>query len=173
MLSLASRRVHKQNVTLSWNENFELINISIYTAYCVVLYTHSIAHNISHGFIVCVLVDTSTHKKKTIKCKPRTYLMGYIYSAIRWLDTSVPDNKVHGAYMGPTWGRQDPGGPHVGHTNIAIWGANYHTHSLKRKCHHVDEFSNTDCTISLTFSGTADYKMFVYTTVPFQCNRAF
>ena len=22
-----------------------------------------------------------------------------------------PDNKVHGANMGPIWGRQDPGGP--------------------------------------------------------------
>ena len=25
-----------------------------------------------------------------------------------------PDSKVHGANMGPTWGREDPGGPHVG-----------------------------------------------------------
>ena len=38
----------------------------------------------------------------------------------------VPDSKVHGAYMGPTWGRQDPGGPHVGPMNfsirdVAIW----------------------------------------------------
>ena len=32
-----------------------------------------------------------------------------------------PDNKVQGANMGPTWGRQDPGGPHVGPMNIAIW----------------------------------------------------
>ena len=24
--------------------------------------------------------------------------------------------------MGPTWGRQDPGGPHVGPINLAIWG---------------------------------------------------
>ena len=23
--------------------------------------------------------------------------------------------------MGPTWGRQDPGGPHVGPMNFAIW----------------------------------------------------
>ena len=23
--------------------------------------------------------------------------------------------------MGPTWGRQDPRGPHVGHLNLAIW----------------------------------------------------
>ena len=23
--------------------------------------------------------------------------------------------------MGPIWGRQDPGGPHVGNMNLAIW----------------------------------------------------
>ena len=35
---------------------------------------------------------------------------------------AIPDNKVHGANMGPIWGRQDPGGPHVGPMNFAIWG---------------------------------------------------
>ena len=35
---------------------------------------------------------------------------------------TVPDNKVHGANMGPIWGRQDPGGPHVGPMNLTIWG---------------------------------------------------
>ena len=33
----------------------------------------------------------------------------------------IPDSKVHGANMGPAWGQQDPGGPHVGHVNPAIW----------------------------------------------------
>ena len=32
-----------------------------------------------------------------------------------------PDSKVHGANMGPIWCRQDPGGPHVGPMNFAIW----------------------------------------------------
>ena len=32
----------------------------------------------------------------------------------------TPDSRVQGAYMGPTWGWQDPGGPHVGPTNLAI-----------------------------------------------------
>ena len=32
-----------------------------------------------------------------------------------------PDSKVHGANMGHIWGRQDPGGPHGGHVNLAIW----------------------------------------------------
>ena len=30
------------------------------------------------------------------------------------------DCKVHGARMGPIWGRQDPGGPHAGPMNLAI-----------------------------------------------------
>ena len=33
----------------------------------------------------------------------------------------APDGKVHGANMGPIWGRQDPGGPHVGPMNFVIW----------------------------------------------------
>ena len=32
-----------------------------------------------------------------------------------------PDSKVYGANMRPTWGRQDPGGPHVGAVNFVIW----------------------------------------------------
>ena len=32
-----------------------------------------------------------------------------------------PDCKVHEANMVPTWGWQDPGGPHVGFMNLAIW----------------------------------------------------
>ena len=32
-----------------------------------------------------------------------------------------PDSKVNGANMGPIWGRQDPGGPHVGPIIFAIW----------------------------------------------------
>ena len=31
------------------------------------------------------------------------------------------DIKIHEANMGPIWGRQDPGGPHVGPMNFAIW----------------------------------------------------
>ena len=32
-----------------------------------------------------------------------------------------PDSKIHGANMGPTWVLPAPGGPHVGHINLAIW----------------------------------------------------
>ena len=36
-----------------------------------------------------------------------------------WMD--YHDNKVHWANVGPTWGRQDPGGLHVGPMNFNIW----------------------------------------------------
>ena len=33
----------------------------------------------------------------------------------------IPDSEVYGINKGPTWGRQDPGRPHVGPMNFAIW----------------------------------------------------
>ena len=45
------------------------------------------------------------------------------------------DRKVHGANMGPIWGREDPGGPHVGPMNFAICaGIIYLSHHCFRKC---------------------------------------
>ena len=41
-------------------------------------------------------------------------------STVRDVNDS-PESKVHGANMGPIWGRQDPVGPHVGFMNFAIW----------------------------------------------------
>ena len=38
-----------------------------------------------------------------------------------WDDSYFPNSKIHGAIMGPIWGRQEPGGPHVGPMNFAIW----------------------------------------------------
>ena len=51
----------------------------------------------------------------------------YIYFQIgplickQGLFRNIPDSKVHGANMGPIWGRQDPRGPRVGPMNFAIW----------------------------------------------------
>ena len=41
------------------------------------------------------------------------------YTTIVYVDI-IPDSKVHGANMEPIWGRQDPGGPHVGPMNLAL-----------------------------------------------------
>ena len=35
-------------------------------------------------------------------------------------EIAFPDNKVHGANMGPTWVLSSPDGPHVGPMNLAI-----------------------------------------------------
>ena len=43
-----------------------------------------------------------------------------IYNAIIHTEQH-PDSKFHGANMGPIWGRQDPGGPHVGPMDYAVW----------------------------------------------------
>ena len=40
----------------------------------------------------------------------------------RSFEVSVPDSKVHGANMGPTWVLSAPDGPHVGPMNLAIRG---------------------------------------------------
>ena len=37
------------------------------------------------------------------------------------LSANTPDSKVPGANIRPIWGRQDPGGSHVGPRNLAIW----------------------------------------------------
>ena len=48
----------------------------------------------------------------------------YLKSAVTQTHTScIPDSRVHWANMWPIWGRQDPGGPHVGPMNFAIWDA--------------------------------------------------
>ena len=51
----------------------------------------------------------------------------------------APDSKVHGAHMGPIWGRQDPGGPHVGPLNFAIWG-----HKLSKQDYIERESARND-----------------------------
>ena len=48
-------------------------------------------------------------------------LQGYVSGNGAMPQRRNPENKVHGANMGPIWGRQDPGGPHVGPMNFAIW----------------------------------------------------
>ena len=52
-------------------------------------------------------------------------LKGYL-----WDGETIPDSKVHGANMGPIWGRQDPGGPHVAPMNFAIWDDILHIFSM-------------------------------------------
>ena len=58
------------------------------------------------------LADTRINDLDIFKC---------IFSIKNFVIWFNPDSKVNGANMEPIWGRQDPGGPHVGPMNLAIW----------------------------------------------------
>ena len=47
---------------------------------------------------------------------------------------NIPDSKVHEAHMGSIWGRQDPGGPHVGPMNLAIKDTDENTFTEHKPC---------------------------------------
>ena len=50
---------------------------------------------------------------------------------------TTPDSKVHGANMGPIWGRQDPGGPLVGPMNFSTsepFSTSIHSSLLNVQC---------------------------------------
>ena len=69
----------------------------------------------------------------------KTLVENLLYSFI----STFPDSKVHGANMGPIWGRQDPGGPHVGPINFAIWELYYLCmNDLKQMISIIYWFSN-------------------------------
>ena len=50
----------------------------------------------------------------------------------QWYDNRLPDSKVHGANMGPTWVLSAPGEPHVGPMNLAIRATTAHPPNMCR-----------------------------------------
>ena len=61
-------------------------------------------------------------------------MIGYM-SNVSWFSSPAvernPDNRVHVANMGPIWGQQGPGGPHVGPIKFVIWeGMDGQSHHL-------------------------------------------
>ena len=46
----------------------------------------------------------------------------------------IPDSKIHGANMEPTWVLSSPGGFHVGPMNLAIWDLWGRLHSTTKGC---------------------------------------
>ena len=90
-----------------------------FTVFCV-KYTHGFLLLCFVVVILSVLVDS---------CVIFTHILEYYFTGTQWqrsnpgswFNIKIPDSKVHGANMGPIWGRQDPGGPHVGPMSFAIW----------------------------------------------------
>ena len=80
------------------------------------------------------------------------------------MTTTGPDSKVRGANMRPTWGRQDPGGPHVGPVNFGIWGL-LSTKILGDKMQETGGLVITFCTWKtpyLTIEGKMNFVNLVY-----------
>ena len=50
-----------------------------------------------------------------------------LLTEIRWVSSKFISPEAN---MGPIWGRQDPGGPHVVHMNFAVWDMNKPISSL-------------------------------------------
>ena len=80
-----------------------------------------------------------------------------------------PDSKVHGANMGPIWSRQDPGGPHVGPMNFAIWVAVavkaqtiIHTYASQYK---IDKHCISDYRVRVKLSQRESYRWYACTTI--------
>ena len=67
------------------------------------------------GFYVSIQSLLIWKRYYDLFCRKSVVLMLFILS-----HHGIPDSKVQEAYMGPTWGRQGPGGPHVGPMNLAI-----------------------------------------------------
>ena len=62
------------------------------------------------------------------------------------LKITNPDSKVHGAIMGPIWGRQVPGGAYVGPMNLAI-----------RESIVIDQFKTTESQKNFTCHGVLSH----------------
>ena len=70
-----------------------------------------------HKFLICTSINRFpqlTHMGNTW-----VFFVSSKYGLSSTFTTVIPE--VHGANMGPIWGQQDPGGPHVGPMNLAIW----------------------------------------------------
>ena len=80
--------------------------------------TESVYVNKEMISIVLVLLCSDRVVDKAGKNHGAVRVQKYL-SIAQWRpDMETPDSKVHGANI---WGLQDPGGPHVGPMNLAIW----------------------------------------------------
>ena len=89
---------------------------SHYLNQCWLLFSEVLWHSPEINFLGSVSDSSLYH-----------YLYNYTFTIIaasprrKWVNGRCPDSKVIEFNMGPNWGRQDPGGPHVGPMNHAIW----------------------------------------------------
>ena len=88
----------------------------------------------------------------------------------RWWPS--PDSKVHWVNMGPIWGRQDAGGPHVGTMNFAIRQYNWTTKLDWFRCTEqlISEISNTKYIHDINKFDNCIQTLVQYLFSPNECN---
>ena len=70
-------------------------------------------------------------------CLVRDELINKLSNSFWPGDAALPDSKVHGANMGPTWVLSTPDGPHVGPMNLAITWRHTQGSDLYQVCNHI------------------------------------
>ena len=84
--------------------------------------SHELYKWFSCGLLCCVILSVFIGVVWSIYLWPSLLPLEQSYKFLpsHWGD-HIPNIKIHGANMGPIWGREDPGGPHVGPMDLAIW----------------------------------------------------
>ena len=75
--------------------------------------------NIISSFDNHLICQCVSHAAANKSCCSKPYPIKPYIKMANFTDPG-PDNKVHGANMGPTWVLSVPDGPHVGPTNLAM-----------------------------------------------------
>ena len=98
----------------------------LFTVSWLLLYCHRIGESVVRRWFSVTLLCLDVVLDIFICPRASTEDVGPVHNHCNYVSfvpqSLVPNSKAHGANMGPTWGRQDPGGSHVGHMNLAILG---------------------------------------------------
>ena len=89
----------------------------------------SFSYRFVMGFVF--LIETTEHGEWRKGCMTSQWEPNNSLSIGRHLPQLLW-SKFHGANMGPIWGLQDPGRPHVGPMNFAIWDGKWMTNLDRR-----------------------------------------
>ena len=88
----------------AFDENFHVIHQTVSDIY---LYANGFQYQRYYKEMTCVCIHDLSSKTviDEFRVQDKLWLIDGFKQIVRY-----PDSKVHGANIGPTWGRQDPGG---------------------------------------------------------------
>ena len=107
-----------QSITLKtfpWTNYLSILNVYVSSKLAILVPGHTNVH-IS---LIVILRDICSHRLSRQAWIQLEEILDLVCCESRSV-RSNPGSKVHEANMGPIWGRQDSGGPHVAPMNLAI-----------------------------------------------------